>query len=184
MMTIIIPNKNEPNVGIMQERLKNIFPEAQIIIANDPFGRGKGWAIMQGMKEVRGFPLIFIDGDLDINPAEINRLLPYIRDYDIILGAKGLPKSFKRRFITTLSKLWVWFLFGIKFDTQTGLKLFNYKPDWTKDGWAFDIEILYKALKAGKKIKEVPINATVSDSKTFKDVWQTFKDTINIRLFL
>ncbi len=73
------------------------------------------------------------------------------------------------------------FMFGIGVDTQTGIKAFNYKPEWKTDSWAFDIEILYNAKKMGKEMIEVPIKAIVSDTKTFGDIWKTLIDSLKIR---
>ena len=79
-------------------------------------------------------------------------------------------------------------------DTQTGIKLFKnsvIKPiTGTLDtaGYAFDIEILAKANKKGFHIAEAPITLNYSrddagDGRRIKpaDIFQVFKDTINIK---
>jgi glycosyltransferase involved in cell wall biosynthesis len=180
-VSIVLPNKNEPNIEVINGVLTHTYPRAEIIIVNDPTGKGKGWAVRQGVEKASGWLLIFIDADMDINPYEITKLLPHLANYDIVVGKKDLPKNFKRKLLTKLSRLYIRLLFGIKVDTQTGIKVFNYKPEWTSDGWAFDIEILYKAKKMGKTMVEIPIKANVSDSKTLKDIWTTLLDTIKIR---
>jgi hypothetical protein len=181
-MTIIIPNRSEKNIDLVVDNIKRLFPHARVIVSNDHNGKGKGWALSQGLYGAIRLPVVFIDGDMDINPREITKLLPYLFDHDVVVGRKKLPKVFKRRFITKLSRLYIRLLFGINFDTQTGIKAFNYIPKWKVDGWASDIEILYRAKLSGKRIAEVPINATVSDSKTVKDLWKTLLDSIKIRL--
>jgi len=181
MLSIILPNHNEPNLEIMIRELSRLYPEAQIIVSNDPNGRGKGWAVWQGRTQVASYPVIFLDADGDISPYEIEKLLRYAGQYDIVVGKKQLPKNFFRKLLTLFSRLFIRMLFGIKVDTQTGIKLFNYLPDWSCDGWAFDIEILYRAKKFGKTMKEVPIIARVSDNKSLKDIWTTLKDSIGIR---
>jgi len=186
-MTIIIPNKNEPNIEIMANAVRKLFPEAQLILSDDLEGVGKGWAIREGLKRADSLPVIFIDGDLDIKPLEISRVLAFSPRYfgfDVVVGKKEMPQNWKRRLITRLSRRYIRFMFGLKVDTQTGLKLFYYKPDFKTNGWACDIEMLYKAKKMGKKIHEVPIHATVSDSKTLKDLWTTFVDSLKIRFSL
>lgn len=180
-MTIIIPNHNEPNIHILMRSVSRMFPDAQVIVANDYLGIGKGWALRQGLGQGVSLPIVFIDGDMDILPYEINKLLPYAPQYDIVVGRKELPRSLKRRIVTILSRLYIRLVFGLKVDTQTGLKLFNYKPEWTIDGWGFDIAILYSAKKQGKSMIEVPIRATVSDSKTLKDIWRTLLESLKTR---
>ena len=180
-MSIILPNKNEPNIEVICGVLRHSYPRAEILIVNDPTGKGKGWALRQGVEKATGWPLIFIDADLDIDIYEITKLLPHLAHYDIVVGKKDLPRGFKRRLLTLFSRLYIRLLFGISVDSQTGLKIFNYKPEWKSDSFAFDIEILYKAKKMGKTMIEIPIKATVSDSKTLKDIWTTFKDSLRIR---
>ena len=183
-MSIILPNKNEPNIETMTGVLAQTYPRAEIIIVNDPSGKGKGWATRRGVEAASGWPLIFIDADLDIDIYEIVKLLPHLKHYDIVVGKKALPKNLKRRLLTFLSRFYIRLLFGLKIDTQTGLKIFSYKPTWKTDGWAFDIEILYRAKKMGKTMVEIPIEANVSDSKTLKEIWKTLIDSLKIRFSL
>ena len=179
-MTIILPNYNEENIGLMTRQLAYLYPYAEIIVSNDYDGRGKGWALRQGLERATQRPIIFIDGDNDIKVEEIAKLLPYLKQYDVVVGRKELPRSFKRRLITFLSRLYIRVLFGCRWDSQTGLKGFNYTPTWDSDSYAFDIEILAKARKNRKRIVEIPIHATVSDSKTMKEVWLVFLDSLDI----
>ncbi len=180
-MSIILPNRNEPDIEVVNGILTHTYPRAEILIANDPTGKGKGWALRQGVEKASGWPLIFIDADMDIDFYEITKLLPHLAHYDIVVGKKALPNRWDRKLLTWFSRLYIRLLFGISVDTQTGLKIFNYKPEWKTDGWAFDIEILYKAKKLGKTMVEIPIKARVSDSKTLKEIWRTFADSIKIR---
>jgi glycosyltransferase involved in cell wall biosynthesis len=181
MLSIILPNKNEPRVIEFGQKIRDCFPTAQIIISDDPSGKGKGWALRNGLKKATGNIIAFMDADGDINPEELFKLLPHLATHNIVVGKKELPKSFKRKVVTFLSRCFIRILFGLMCDTQTGLKVFDYKPEFNTDSWACDIEILYKAKRDGKTIKEVPIHATVSDSKTLKDIWITLIDSLKIR---
>jgi len=184
LLSIIIPSRLEPRINEFVEEIEKVIRPLQIIICNDRFGQGKGYAIREALKEAKGDLFIFIDGDFDIQPFEVFKLLPDLEQYDIVVGNKGLPKRFNRKVLTILSRLWTRLLFNICDDTQTGIKGFNYKPEWITDGFAFDIEILYKAKKLGKSIITIPIQAIVSDTKSFSDIWKTFLDSIKIRFLL
>jgi glycosyltransferase involved in cell wall biosynthesis len=164
------------------ETIEKLIKPYQIIVYNDRYGQGKGFSIREALKEATGDMFIFIDGDLDILPFEIYKLLPYLEQYDVVVGGKGIPKRLDRRILTMLSRWWIRLLFNIWEDTQTGIKGFNYKPEWITNGWAFDIEIIYRAKKAGKSMITIPIQAIVSDTKSFRDIWKTFLDSIKIRL--
>jgi len=180
-LSVIIPSYNEPNIHEFVEEIDAlIFPE-QIIVCNDRYGRGKGWSLREAIQEAKGDYILFIDGDRDIKPYEINKLLPYMFQYDIVVGRKELPIRKDRKILTFLSRLYIKYMFGLNVDTQTGIKCFNYKPKWTTDGWSFDLEILYKAKQMGKSMIEIPILATVTDTKSGKDIWLTLLSSLKIR---
>lgn len=184
--TVIAPTHNEPHRQFVVGRIEAELGHGDTILSfNDAEGRGKGYALREGLKLANSDFYIFIDGDGDINPQYISLILYYLHmGYDVVVGKKQLPRRWDRRLLTYASRFWIWLLFGIKVDTQTGLKGFNYKPEWDTEGWAFDMEILYKAKKAGKIMIEVPVYATVSSGKTIKDIWSTLIDSIKIRIKL
>lgn len=184
MISIIIPSANEPKIQQVMDNIEKVIRPNQIIVCNDRYGKGKGWAVRQAMEQATGDKILYIDGDGDIRVREIKKVLAYLGEYDVVVTKKNLPKRFDRTILTLLSRSWLWLLFRFWIDTQTGLKGFTYKPEWKTDGWAFDVEILYKARKMGKSMIEIPIKACVSDSKSLKDIWRTFIETIKIRLGL
>ena len=76
-------------------------------------------------------------------------------------------------------------------DTQCGFKLFNGTigrelfRETTVDRFAYDVEILYLAEKAGYTIKEVPVkwlNSPGSKVRPLRDSFQMAKDLVRIRL--
>lgn len=183
MLSIIIPDYNEPNISSMKAATRNYFPEAQIIIVHDLNGKGKGLAVREGLTKATGDIIIFLDADLDIHPKMINRLLPFLEDYDIVVGAKGIEKGLlKRRIITHLSRAYIRLMFGLKCDTQTGIKLFKREAiqEWKTNGFAFDIELLMKAKGKGYKMVEVPIDAKITVGISLKAILRTFKESLKI----
>uniref|UniRef100_A0A6M3ITK2 Putative glycosyltransferase n=1 Tax=viral metagenome TaxID=1070528 RepID=A0A6M3ITK2_9ZZZZ len=184
MLSVIIPSRLEPKIYELMDKIEQDICPNQIIVYNDRYGQGKGYALREALKEATGDRFIFIDGDFDIQVFEIWKLLPYLEQYDVVVGNKGLPKKWDRKLLTILSRLWVRLLFNLCDDTQTGIKGFNYRPEWETNGWAYDIEILYNARKAGKKIVSIPIQAIVSDTKSFGDIWKTFVESIKIKFLL
>lgn len=172
-LSILIPSKDEPKIQKMVEATENEFPNAsQIIVCNDREGRGKGWAVRQALEHATGDVICFIDGDLDIHPRMISRLIPFLNDYDIVVGRKQIRGFISRRWITRASRLFFKILFGLSIDSQTGIKLFKRDAlcEWETDDFMFDVEILTKAKDAGFKIIEVPVEVTPygSTSKRIK----------------
>lgn len=184
MLSILIPSRNESRILELTEEIEQLIQPYQIIVYNDRYSQGKGYALREALKEAKGNMFIFIDGDYDIKPFEINKILTYLYQYDVVVGNKGLPKRWDRKILTILSRLWIRLLFNLCDDTQTGIKGFNYKPEWAINGWAYDIEILYKAKKMDKSLIEIPVKATVSSSKTLGDIWSTLLESIRIRFQL
>ena len=187
-IAVCVPTHNE-NPLMLQRVMAQIYdavgPDAHICSYNDYGSRGKGYALRQALKAAQVYKpdyYIFIDGDGDINPAQIQPFLFFLgQGYDVVVGKKELPGRLDRRVLTYLSRIWVKLLFGLGVDTQTGIKAFSYAPTWFLEGWAFDIEILWEAKKAGKKMLEIPIHAVVSSGKSWKDVFSAFRDTIKLR---
>lgn len=185
MLSIIIPNRTEPNIVKLIDDIEKMGIANQIIISTDRESKGKGWAIREALKQAEGNYIIFIDGDYDIHPSQITKLLEFLPKYNVVVGRKRIVYlPLKRKIITILSRIYIKLLFGITVDTQTGIKAFDYKPEFALDGYSFSMEILNNAKKLGKTMIEVPIEATVTDSKGVKVLWHTFKDSLRVKFQL
>jgi glycosyltransferase involved in cell wall biosynthesis len=182
MISILIPNRNEPFITDVMSITEKYFPKSEIIVATDRNSRGKGWAIRTALEHAKGDIIVFLDGDMDIRPREILKLMPFLIDYDIVVGKKELPSIPSRMVLTFLSRLFIRMVFGIKVDTQTGVKIFRRKslPAWETNSFAFDIEILYKARKNGSQMVEVPVKATISRKMTGSAIFKTFVESMRI----
>jgi glycosyltransferase involved in cell wall biosynthesis len=68
-VSVIVPTHNEPHRDLILRRIEAQMGHGDEIIAyNDAKGRGKGYAIRQGLKRAKSDFYIFIDGDGDIDP--------------------------------------------------------------------------------------------------------------------
>lgn len=189
MLSIIIPCKDEPNILDMVETteiyIKAVEPTAQIIISSDRYGRGKGWALRQGLREATGDVICFIDGDLDIHPANINMMLIQIKYYEakIVVGRKTINGLPSRILISLCSRLFIGLLFGLWMDTQTGIKMFRREclPSWDDDSFAFDIEILSKAKREHTAIKEIPVFVKIRKKMPGRSILRFIRGALAIR---
>jgi dolichyl-phosphate beta-glucosyltransferase len=170
--------------------------------------RGKGPTVSAGMLVAQGEWRLFTDFDQSTPLNEIEKLLIFCSEYDIIIGSRELAGSLRdkeplhRHLMGRVFNLVVQTLAipGIK-DTQCGFKLFSDKATESifsklyvygfnherRDAFtgAFDVEALYLAIKYSYKIKEVPIlwKHYQSDRVSpIKDSWRMFKDIFRIRL--
>lgn len=160
--------------------------------------RGKGSAVLRGVRESQGEYVFICDADLSMPIEEITKFLPpALTDFDIAIGSREAPGSVRYnepyyrhltgRVFNTLIRLMV--LPGLQ-DTQCGFKcmravvahdIFRLQ---TITGWAFDVELLFIAHRRGYRIVEIPINWNFNaDSKVrvLRDAWRMFVDLLIIR---
>jgi glycosyltransferase involved in cell wall biosynthesis len=183
-LSILIPCRIEPRILEMIMTTEEQFPGCEIIISNDRYGQGKGWALRQSLEQAKGDVIALIDGDMDIHPRMLWRLLPFICDYDVVVGRKENAGFISRRLLTFLSRLFIRALFGIKVDTQTGIKVFRRSAvgTWKTNGFMFDVEILANAKRQGKRMVEIPVDAIRSRKVRIASVWECFIESIRIAL--
>ena len=145
---------NHPNLRLLRER-----------------ARGKGLAVRRGMLEATGAYRFICDADLSMPIEEVNRFLPpTLENVDIAIasrearGAIRYGEPFYRHWFGRVFNLLVRVLAVPGFhDTQCGFKCL--RADVARDlfrvqrldGWTFDVELLFIALKRGYRVVEVPI---------------------------
>ena len=145
-------------------------PELRLI--ENPGNRGKGYSVRNGMLNASGEVLLFSDADLSAPIEEASRLFAAIEaGADVAIGSRWLRpetqthrQSLLRQFYGRIFNLALRVLLGLDFkDTQCGFKAFTRNaalaifPLQKIERWGFDPELLYLALRAGLKVKEVPV---------------------------
>jgi dolichyl-phosphate beta-glucosyltransferase len=133
--------------------------------------QGKGAAVQMGMLAGQGDYLFICDADLSMPVEEISKFMPPTVDsYDVAIasreapGARRIDEPQYRHLMGRVFNLIVRVLAIPKIqDTQCGFKVFRREVArdvfslQTIDGWGFDVEVLFIALKHGYKLIEVPI---------------------------
>src|SRR3989344_859585 len=159
---------------------------------------GKGYSIRKGVRESTGDLILFTDADLHTSLFEMNKFLPYLKDFDVIIASRSLSGSLVgevlyRRFIGEVFS-WIVQLLIIKGipDTQCGFKLFTKKAAKTIfqrqliNGWAFDVEILFLARKLGFRIKDIPVTSNNPPGSKVNPITagiSMFRDLLKIRFY-
>lgn len=188
MLSIILPSHREPEIQKFVELVERHRPACcEIIVSSDRYGKGKGWAIREALTRAKGDAVAFLDGDGDIHPRMLFRLLPFLDDFDAVVGTKRIAhKHFSRRVITLFSRLYIRVMFGLDFDTQTGIKIFRREVlgYWRTDGFLFDVEVLYKIKKRGGRIIEVPIEAEIKERMSGRALWKTLVESLTLKFQL
>ncbi len=136
--------------------------------------RGKGAAVRRGMLEARGRFRFLCDADLSMPPEQIERFFDGTDGnprFDVAAGSREAPgarrigEPWRRHFIGRVFN-WVVRFFAVRGiqDTQCGFKLFSEGAAnkifrlQKLDGWAFDVELLFLAKKAGFRVGEIAID--------------------------
>jgi len=146
---------------------------SHIRIINIPTRVGKGGAIMYStlIHPTRKY-IAYLDVDLAADPSELEKLLEYINDYDMVIGSRILrgnllpiKRSLHRSLLSSLYSKLFRFLFRIPvFDPQCGFKLIRREivlklfQDVMITDFAFDTDMIVTAFTQGLRIKEIPIN--------------------------
>lgn len=169
---------------------------------------GKAGAVTSGVLNAKGENVLFMDMDQATPIEEVAKLLPFINQYDIVIGSRGSERKGDpwTRLLMAKGMIFLRLLIvGIRgiTDTQCGFKLFRksvsdelfsrlkdlhngYKTisgSSVKAG--FDVELLFLAQKMKFKIKEVPVEWLYVESRRvspIKDSVEALMDLIKIRI--
>lgn len=136
-----------------------------------PQNRGKGAAVRTGVLSSSGRQILICDADLSTPINELPHLEKYLPTYGLIVGSREADTADVRRPQPRLRK-WLGRAFnvaarcaavpGIR-DTQCGFKLVRASEarqlfkNLMTDGFAFDVELLWLARRAGIAIAEVGV---------------------------
>ena len=162
--------------------------------------RGKGAAVRLGMLEARGQIRVMSDADGSMPPEQLPRLLaPIVAcKADIAIGSRYAPgartdvkQPLYRVLWSRLANLAIQrsLVPGVR-DTQCGFKAFTAEAARALfelgriDGWAFDLEILALARRAGYSIAEVGVEWTDdrrSRVNPLRDMWKVMREALTIR---
>ncbi|MEH6590108.1 MAG: glycosyltransferase family 2 protein [Halioglobus sp.] len=190
-LSIVIPAKNEEEgLSLFLPRLREIYPEVEIIVVNDgstdgtvrvcedagvrvvshPYSKGNGAAIKSGARAASGEYIIFMDGDGQHDPADIEKLLYKLDEgYDLVVGARsGLESqaNIARWSVNTLyNKLASWMVNRNIPDLTSGFRAVNRKKFLSflyllPNGFSYPTTSTMAFFRAGYSVGFVPITVS------------------------
>ena len=161
--------------------------------------RGKGYALRTGMRLAAGRFILFMDADLSTPIEEMDHLLPVFQEgaQVVIASRKRAGAKITRRqplLRESMGKTFTWMsnkLLGLHFsdltcgfkafESATGKDLFALQKI---DGWAYDSEVLFLAVRRGYRVREVPVTWVHSADtrvRLLRDVFSSLKGLFQIR---
>ena len=174
----------------IQTRLLENFPN-----------RGKGAAVRTGLLEATKPIGLFFDADLSTPLSEIPKVIEPIAngDVDLAFGSRALDRKligvhqpWRREQAGRVFNFIVRLATGMPFwDTQCGFKAFRLdvcRPILERAhtiGFAFDVELLFRAYRAGLRLREVPVrwnHAEGSKVRVIHDSLAMLREVIALRM--
>jgi dolichyl-phosphate beta-glucosyltransferase len=148
-----------------------------------PRNFGKGGAIRTGVLNAHAPYVIFTDSDLPFSLDPIPTTLAWLQDgADVVIGDRELPESkcetqvtFMRRLSSFAFTFMVRRVVGLDFlDTQCGYK--GYRTEVARrlylllgiQSFAFDVEILARAVRAGCSIRRQPLSLVHNEDSSVR----------------
>ena len=160
----------------LMESHRERFPFLHSMLHLDP-NRGKGQAVYRGWAEAEKEDfLAFADADGAVGPDEVVRVLRRIAhdpqaSGKLFAGSRiedahtRVERHLLRNLTGSLFRILVKFLFRLPLeDTQCGFKVLprsffqSHKSALVESGFAFDLELLYRAREAGFQLVPVAVN--------------------------
>jgi dolichyl-phosphate beta-glucosyltransferase len=182
--------------------VRDAFSGAKVttrLLENFP-NRGKGAAVRSGLLAAQKPIALFFDADLSTPLSETPKVIEPIADgdVDIAFGSRALDsrligqhQPWRREQAGRVFNLLVRLATGLPFwDTQCGFKAFRMdvcRPILQAariGGFAFDVELLYLAHRAGLRIREIPVrwnHFAGSKVRFFQDSLRMLREVIGLR---
>ena len=184
---IIVNNNSADNTRAIAQQFAATRPYIRVL---DEMTQGKGAAVRTGMLAATGDYLFMADADFSMPVEEIAKFLPpNLSQYDVAIGSREAPGAVRynepayRHFMGRVFNFYVKVLAIPGFeDTQCGFKCFRREvardilPNQTIDGWAFDVELLFIALRRDYVVVEVAVGWYYGEDSRSSPV----RDTINM----
>jgi glycosyltransferase involved in cell wall biosynthesis len=196
---IVVNDGSTDATGAIARKMLAEAKVATRLVENFP-NRGKGAAVRTGLLAAREPIGLFSDADLSTPIEETPKLIEPIAngEVDIAFGSRALDRNligihqpWRREQGGRVFNLLVRVATGLPFwDTQCGFKAFRLdvcRPILEAarlDGFAFDVELLFLAHRAGLRIREIPVrwnHAEGSKVNFFRDSLRMLREVVALR---
>lgn len=159
---IVVDDASPDRAGEIADNLAKKYPQVKVV--HHRKNRGYGGALKSGFKAASKDLIFYTDGDAQFDAKELEKLLPYINDYDMVNGYKTKRRdNAVRVFFGGLYNSGSRLFFGIKIrDIDCDFRLFNRRVidgiSLESDSGLICVEMMKKITDKGYSIKEVPIS--------------------------
>ena len=171
--TILVVDDGSPDgTGRIADGLASELPAVRVLHRPRKAGLGRAYLAGFAVALAEGADLVLeMDSDFSHDPADLPRLIAAAASADLVLGSRYVPGGgitdwgLIRRLLSRGGSAYARVLLGVPVrDLTGGFKCFNRRVLETidlegvhADGYGFQIELTYRAVRAGCSVTEVPI---------------------------
>jgi glycosyltransferase involved in cell wall biosynthesis len=208
-VSVIIPAFNEgESIGQIIRQINQLYPNYEIIVVNDgsndhtaevakeagaivyshPYNIGNGAAIKSGIRIASGDVLVFMDADGQHDPKDIQSMMEFLPQYDMVVGARarGHHASRWRGLANALYNLFASYVAKFRVeDLTSGFRAI--KSEIARDflyllpnTYSYPTTLTLGVLRSGRSLKYTPVHAAAR--KEGKSKIRIFRD--GIRFFM
>ncbi len=159
---IVVNDGSKDRTREVAEGLAAKYPEVRVV--NHEVNRGYGGALQSGFKAAQYEYVFFSDGDGQFDLNELKQLVPFVPEYDLVLGYR-IKRSdpFYRWLNAKLYALFIRLIHGLKVkDIDCAFKLIKKSVlesfPLQSNGALISAELLIRAKHAGFKWKEIGVH--------------------------
>jgi dolichol-phosphate mannosyltransferase len=169
---LVVDDASPDGTGAIADRLARADPRVKVLHRQRKEGLGKAYLAGFAIALKEGYALILeMDADFSHDPAYLPQLLATAKDADLVLGSRYVQGGgtqhwgMGRRLISRGGSLYARTILGVRIrDLTGGFKCFRRETLLALDlatvqseGYAFQIELTYRALCLGLRVVEIPI---------------------------
>jgi len=184
---IVVDDGSKDRTGEIAERLA--AEDSHVKVVRHPVNRGYGGAVISGIRAATMPYVLLCDGDGQFDPADLERLTPFVPEYDVVAGRRAhradpLMRRINGKAWTTLVRV----LLGITItDIDCGFKLFKREKldgmELRAHGAMISTELMARVAGRDAKVKEVNVQhlprlAGEQSGANLKVVARAFKELI------
>lgn len=172
-LEILVIDDNSPDgTGRLADEIAAREPRVHVLHRRGKEGLGKAYLAGFAWALERGYGLVLeMDCDFSHDPRYLPAMLAAAQEHDLVLGSRYVPGGgtvnwgLGRKLISRGGSLYARTILGLSArDLTGGFKCFRREvleaidlPTVQCTGYAFQIELTYRAARRGFKVKEIPI---------------------------
>jgi dolichol-phosphate mannosyltransferase len=169
---LVIDDDSPDGTGRLADELASRDPRVSVLHRAEKQGLGRAYLAGFAWALARGYGLVLeMDADFSHDPRYLPALLAASREADVVLGSRYVPGGgtvnwgLGRRLVSRGGSLYARTILGVRVrDLTGGFKCFRREVLEAIDlasvecsGYAFQIELTWRALRRGFRVSEIPI---------------------------